>query len=144
LARGILGESMDQPLTAELLWILSRGHYTSRLVSIPEPVTKQMSSPLDDDELIFDRSARDVINLGNTIVEDNPDADEWEVASGILAGAVQFWLFSRQPCDDPMCESCAEISTAAQRLGQLLEEVNGFAAESDYFHSPSDTNVGSA
>jgi hypothetical protein len=103
-----------------------------------------MNAPPEDDELMFDQSAREVINLGNGIVEDNPDADDWEVASGILAGAVQFWLFSRQPCDDPMCESCVEISTAAQRLNQLLEEVKGFAAESDYFYSPSDTNVGTA
>jgi len=103
-----------------------------------------MNSPSNDDELTFDQSAHEVINLGNSIMDDNPDADEWEVASGILAGAVQFWLFSRQPCDDPMCESCAEISTAAQRLGQLLGEVNEFAAESEYFHSPSDTDVGTA
>lgn len=103
-----------------------------------------MNSTADDDELIFDQSAHEVINLGNGIMDDNPEADEWEVASGILAGAVQFWLFSRQPCDDPMCESCAEISTAAQRLAQLLGEVNEFASESEYFHSPSDTDVGTA
>lgn len=103
-----------------------------------------MNSPSDDDELTFDQSAHEVINLGNSIMEDSPDADEWEVASGILAGAVQFWLFSRQPCDDPMCESCAEISTAAQRLGKLLGEVKEFASESEYFHSPSDTDVGTA
>lgn len=98
----------------------------------------------ENDDLMFDRAAREVINLGNQVLEDNPDADEWEVASGVLAGAVQFWLFSRQPCDDPMCESCAEVTTAAQRLRQLIGEVNDFAAESDYFHSPADTNVGTA
>ena len=103
-----------------------------------------MNSPANDDELTFDQSAHEVIHLGNSILDANPDADEWEVASGILAGAVQFWLFSRQPCDDPMCESCAQISTAAQRLGQLLGEVNEFASESEYFHSPADTDVGTA
>lgn len=100
--------------------------------------------PADTDDLIFDRAAREVVNLGNSVMETNPDADEWEVASGVLAGAVQFWLFSRQPCDDPMCESCAEITTAAQRLRQLIGEVNEFAEESDYFHAPTDTNVGTA
>jgi len=108
------------------------------------PVDKPADELAENEDLMFDRAARDVINLGNQVMEDNPDADEWEVASGVLAGAVQFWLFSRQPCDDPMCESCAEVNTAAQRLGQLLGEVNDFAAESDYFHSPTDTNVGTA
>jgi hypothetical protein len=108
------------------------------------PVDKPADELAENEDLMFDRAARDVINLGNQLMEDNPDADEWEVASGVLAGAVQFWLFSRQPCDDPMCESCAEVNTAAQRLGQLLGEVNDFAAESDYFHSPTDTNVGTA
>ncbi len=108
------------------------------------PVDKPTDELADSEDLMFDRVAREVINLGNQVLEDNPDADEWEIASGVLAGAVQFWLFSRQPCDDPMCESCAEINTAAQRLRQLVGEVNDFAAESDYFHSPADTNVGTA
>ena len=49
----------------------------------------------------FDRAAESVIELGNRIMDQDSTADVWEVASGLLAGAVQFWLFSRQPCDDP-------------------------------------------
>ena len=92
----------------------------------------------------FDESAERVVELGNRILDNNEETDEWEVASGILAGAIQFWLYSRQPCGDPTCESCTEISTAEQRMHQLLEEARQYAEESDYFHSPHDSNVGRA
>lgn len=103
-----------------------------------------MNLPSDDDTLIFDQSAREAVNLGNQVLEDNPEADEWEVASGVLAGAIQFWLYTRQPCDDPLCESCSEINTSARRLVKLLEETREFAEDSDYYHAPTDTDVGSA
>ena len=53
----------------------------------------------------FDRAAENVIELGNRMLDQDDTADVWEIASGLLAGAIQFWLFSRQPCDDPLCES---------------------------------------
>lgn len=92
----------------------------------------------------FDSAAEKVVNLGNQILDQNEEADDWEVASGLLAGAIQFWLFSHQPCDDPMCEACDEIRTAQQRLRKLIDEATQLAEDSDYYHSPRDTNVGTA
>ena len=92
----------------------------------------------------FDKSAESVIELGNRVLDQDSDADLWEVASGLLAGAIQFWLFSRQPCDDPFCESCAEVSTAERRVKKLIEEARQLAEDSDYYASPHDVNVGSA
>jgi hypothetical protein len=92
----------------------------------------------------FDRSAHRVVELGNAVLNQDQEAEPWDVASGLLAGAVQFWLYSRQPCGDPYCESCTEVATAEQRLRKLVEEVKQFAEESDYYHSPHDSNVGTA
>lgn len=92
----------------------------------------------------FDLAAERVVDLGNRLLDHDTDADAWEVASGLLAGAIQFWLFSRQPCDDPFCESCAEVSTAERRLRKLVEEARQLAEDSDYYASPHDMNAGSA
>lgn len=92
----------------------------------------------------FDLAAEEVVSLGNRLLDNDPEADAWDVASGLLAGAIQFWLYSRQPCDDPLCETCAEVSTAERRLRQLLDETRQMAEESDYFHSPNDANAGRA
>jgi hypothetical protein len=101
--------------------------------------------PLPDQELSdFDLAAQRVVDLGNTLLDDDSEADDWEVASGLLAGAVQFWLFTRQPCGDPRCEECSDISTAELRMQRLIEELKLSAEESDYYHSPSDSNVGRA
>lgn len=92
----------------------------------------------------FNQAAMEVVELGNRLLEADADNDSWEVASGLLAGAIQFWLFSRQPCEDPFCEPCAEVSTAERRLRKLIEEARQLAEESDYFTSPHDVNVGTA
>lgn len=98
----------------------------------------------DDKPSLFDQSAAAVVELGNQIMEQDRDNDPWDVASGLLAGVIQFWLYSHQPCSDPYCESCAEVATAEQRLKLLLDEVREFAQESDYYHSPTDSNAGTA
>lgn len=99
----------------------------------------------DKDELdVIDRAADEVVRLGNQLSEKGDDSDMWDVASGILAGAIQFWLYSRQPCGDPHCESCEQVSTAALRLAELLRETREFAQESEYYHSPTDSDVGRA
>lgn len=98
----------------------------------------------DDEMSEFDRAAEEIVKLGNRMVEEDEKADIWNVASGLLAGAVQFWLFSRQPCGDPFCESCADVDTAEKRIERLLEEIRESAEESDYYHTPRDTNVGTA
>ena len=102
-----------------------------------------MTSP-EQEQSVFDEAAERAVELGNRLLDDNEDADTWDIASGLLAGAVQFWLYSRQPCGDPFCESCSEVSTAEQRLRKLIEEIREVAETSDYYHSPRDTNVGTA
>lgn len=92
----------------------------------------------------YDQAADEVVALGNRILDADEDHDSWDVASGLLAGAVQFWLYSRQPCDNPMCEDCADISTPERRLRKLLEEVREQAEGSDYYDAPNDMNFGTA
>lgn len=99
---------------------------------------------MTDPEKIFDDAFGRAVELGNGMAKEDQDADVWDVADGVLAGAIQFWLYSRQPCGDPRCEDCAPLSTAQARLADLQRLVREFAEESEYFHSPSDTNVGRA
>jgi len=94
--------------------------------------------------MVLDLAAEQAVALGNRLMEQYPDADAWEVASGLLAGAVHFWLYTRQPCGDPSCESCLSVSDADMRLARLLEEVRQSAGESSYYHSPTDRNAGTA
>ncbi len=103
-----------------------------------------MKASPEQDLSLFDKTAAQAVELGNRILDENEDADPWDVASGVLAGAVHFWLYSRQPCGDPHCDSCTEVSTAEQRLRLLIEEVKQSAEESDYYHTPNDANVGRA
>ena len=99
---------------------------------------------MDEQEEVYARAASEAVELGNRIAAEEPEEDVWEISDGLLAGAVHYWLYSRQPCDDPMCEDCAEMATAELRLHELLQMVEEMARESDYFHSPNDTNVGRA
>ncbi len=98
----------------------------------------------DDGEAVFDEAAQRAVDQGTALLDKYPDADEWTVASGVVAGAVQFWLFSRQPCNDPDCEDCADINTAERRLAKLIAEIREYAIDSDYYHTPHDANVGTA
>ena len=101
-------------------------------------------STVKDKSSPFDQVASAVVELGNRQLDQDADADPWDVASGLLAGAIQFWLFTHQPCADPQCESCADVATAAHRMKMLSDELREFAEESDYYHTPTDSNVGSA
>lgn len=107
----------------------------SRSVSVSDP---------SDEMTELNRALQEVVELGNRLLDEDPEADSWDVASGLLAGAVHFWLYSRQPCGDPLCESCTDIDTAEKRLRMLLDETRQSAEESEYFHTPSDANVGRA
>jgi hypothetical protein len=98
----------------------------------------------EDDNTILDNAAEQVVELGNRMLEADDEADSWDVADGLLAGAVQFWLYSRQPCDNPRCENCAEVGTAELRLRKLIEETRQCAEESSYYETPFDMNVGRA
>ena len=46
----------------------------------------------EDDNTIIDAAAEQVVELGNSMLEADDEADSWDVADGLLAGAVQFWL----------------------------------------------------
>ena len=96
-----------------------------------------------EDKKEFDQAAEKMVELGNRLLEDDYESDSWEVASGLLAGAVHFWLYARQPCSDLHCEACSEIDTAEKRLERLTEELRQFAEDSDYFYAPHDV-VGNA
>lgn len=92
----------------------------------------------------FDEAFGKAVDLGNQIAEGDEKADLWDIADGLLAGAVQYWLYTRQPCGDPLCEECQAISTAAGRLEELRRLIAQFSEDSQYFHSPTDSNVGRA
>jgi len=99
-----------------------------------------MSNPDD----VFDAAFDKAVAIGNELAEGDRDADVWDVGDGLLAGAIQYWLYSRQPCGDPRCEECMPINTAEGRMAELLRLVRQFAEDSEYYHSPSDVNVGRA
>ena len=99
---------------------------------------------LEQDPKEFDDAAEQMIELGNRLLEADTDSDRWEVASGLLAGAVHFWLYTRRPCGEPYCENCVDIDTAEKRVQELIRESRQFAEESEYFHTPLDANAGSA
>jgi hypothetical protein len=92
----------------------------------------------------YDRAATEIIDLGNRLAEQGEEVDLWEIADGMLAGAIQYWLFSRQPCGEPMCPDCEDLTTAEKRLAMLMELVRETACDSDYFHTPQDANAGRA
>ena len=99
---------------------------------------------LNYENLTYDQIAETIIELGNRMLAEDESADIHEVASGIMAGAVQFWLYSRQPCKDPFCQVCAETSTAERRLTALLKETHVLGEESDYYSSVNDVTTGTA
>jgi len=99
---------------------------------------------MTEDPTIYDEAARQAVELGNRIADGDEEADLWDIADGLVAGAIQYWLFSRQPCGDPLCEDCSPLSTAEARLAELHRLVDEFARDSEYFHAPTDSNVGRA
>jgi hypothetical protein len=103
-----------------------------------------MSTRNDEPGAVFEEVTDAVVELANGYGERDEDVDPWEVAAGLLAGTVQFWLFSHQPCDESNCDDCVPISTAQLRLKMLLDEVKELAETSEYFHSPNDANAGRA
>jgi hypothetical protein len=101
---------------------------------------------MQEPEEVFEEAFTRAIEVGNKLAKEQKeeDVDVWDIADGLLAGAIQFWLFSRQPCGDPNCEDCSPISTAQARMIEMQRLVRDFAEESEYFHSPTDSNVGRA
>lgn len=95
------------------------------------------------EETFQDAYAR-TVEVGNEAANGETEIDVWDVADGMLAGALQFWLYSRQPCGDPSCEDCIALSTSTARMTELRKLVEHFTSESDYFHTPLDQDVGRA
>jgi hypothetical protein len=92
----------------------------------------------------FDAAFSKAVDLGNKLADKDKDADLWDIADGLLAGAIQYWLYSRQPCGDARCQDCMPISTAAGRMSELTRLIDQLASESEYFHTPTDSNAGRA
>lgn len=103
-----------------------------------------MAAITEDEDQSFDEAFSRAVDLGNQIADADEKADLWDVADGLLAGAVQYWLYTRQPCGDPSCEDCLAVSTANARMAELRRLVEEFSTESQYFHAPTDSNVGRA
>jgi hypothetical protein len=77
----------------------------------------------------FDSAFAKAVDLGNRLADKDKDADLWDIADGLLAGAVQYWL---------------PISTAEARIEELKRLMKELAAESEYYHTPTDSNAGRA
>ena len=84
----------------------------------------------------FSEAFGKAVDLGNRIADTDDKADLWDIADGLLAGAIQYWLYSRQPCNDPQCEDCAPISTAQGRLSELKKLVTDGPIEKLYNGTP--------
>lgn len=95
----------------------------------------------EDNETLFDESADAVVELGNQLAEQNPDTDPWALADGLLAGAIHFWLYAHQPQDIPDPD---DLLSSRERLEELVRQVMQSAEESEYLHSPNDSDVGRA
>lgn len=95
-------------------------------------------------DVLFNETADEAVALANTVAESHPDGELADIADGLLAGAVHYWLFSRKPCGKRDCENCAPIATAERRLRRLLAEVEESARMSDLYHQPEDANAGTA
>ena len=93
---------------------------------------------------LFDDVARKVVDLANETAEQDAEADPWDIADGVLSGAIHFWLHSRQPCSDVSCEDCAVVSTSRLRMIELERLVKAFSEESIYYHSTTDHDVAHA
>ncbi|HET6726051.1 MAG TPA: hypothetical protein VFH85_08610 [Gammaproteobacteria bacterium] len=93
---------------------------------------------------LYDSAAQEAVDLANGMADSHPDADLWDIADGMLAGAVHYWLFANRPCGDPRCEDCVSLSTPEGRVAELKRLITKFAEESDYYHSPDDLLSGHA
>lgn len=102
-------------------------------------------SMLDGDENgPYSEAVNRVVDLANKLAEENQEADLWDISDGLLMGAIHYWLFARQPCENPMCEDCEPVSNAEHRLAELHRLVDDFARESDYYQSALDVKIGRA
>jgi hypothetical protein len=95
----------------------------------------------DDNEALFDEAADAVVDLGNRLADDNPMADPWALSDGLVAGAVHFWLYAHQPQDVPDDD---DLMSSRERVEELVRLIMQAAEDSEYLHSPLDSDVGRA
>ena len=99
---------------------------------------------MQDEEQIVDYAAQGAVDLGNQIADQHEQANLQDIADGLLSGAIHYWLYTRQPCDDPRCPDCAPLRTPEWRLQALQQLVDELARSSDYYESPDDMTPGNA
>ncbi len=99
---------------------------------------------MDQEQDAYDDASREAVEIANRLADADESSDLWDISDGLLAGAVQYWLYARQPCDDPQCEDCSPLCTAERRLQALKQLVDELARTSEYFHSPNDFGAGRA
>lgn len=99
---------------------------------------------MQDEQRTIDTAAQAVVDLGNQLAEQDQEADMGDIADGLLSGAVHYWLYTRQPCEDPRCPDCAQLRTAEWRMQLLQQLVEEMARSSDYFESSEDMTPGNA
>ena len=63
---------------------------------------------MQENDTPFSEAFGKAVDLGNRIADTDQKADIWDIADGLLAGAVQYWLYSRQPCSDPNAKSACQ------------------------------------
>jgi hypothetical protein len=97
-----------------------------------------------DSHNIQDAIADEIVDLANKLAEANPDADPWDIADGMLSGAVHWWLYANMPCGKPDCEDCADIQTAELRMQTLRKLITELADTSEYYHTANDSDVARA
>jgi hypothetical protein len=113
-------------------------------LAIPHPTLGAYTPRMEPIADTFDAAFSKTVDLANKMADKDKDADLWDIADGLLAGAIQYWLYSRQPCGDTRCQDCMPISTAEGRMSELKRLIEQLASESEYFHTPTDSNAGRA
>src|ERR1700689_278381 len=101
-----------------------------------------MGSHMEEAADTFDSAFSKAVDLGNRLAGKDKEADLWDIADGLLAGAIQYWLYTRQPCGDPRCEDCVPISTAEARMAGQNRLRDQLASERDFFPAPPGPNAG--
>ncbi|MEX2499407.1 MAG: hypothetical protein WD397_11095 [Wenzhouxiangellaceae bacterium] len=99
---------------------------------------------MNENEILFDDAADQVVDLGNQITDANPEGDLWAIADGLIAGAVHFWLYAHQPDEQADEDEMDGLMTASQRIEALVGLLRESAIDSEYLHSPNDLDAGRA
>ena len=92
----------------------------------------------------FARAFVELIRTTDHLTQERPEADRWEIADGLLGGALQYWLYSRQSCGCFECDACVLNGTAEGRMVELHKLMLHFAFASLANRSAVSQGFGSA